>query len=537
MTDIGAIGSSSAKIGGDLAELLTTPGLKQAELETQLDGLIQQQQQDVEQRAGASTSPGPLRPPHEHAIEALQLRVGGHAGPARHVQADEGDDSNDATAAGEQLADQARRLEASDVVWQDLFRVPAQQTLQDEGRQRRDGARRRCSSQNTELYSARSMTAIWQRIHGASTGGTPVGRARHGARDDGRAAGGHAALDRHRDDDQGLDRSRLRRLGEEQRREPGGADRGDADDPEGHDADREEADDRPASTSARRRRSPSRTSRRCRSGRRRRSRSASSRSPASRTRRTTAPSTRSSSRSSRWTRRSAVALAACVVAVLALVGSRRCLARRLRRCRAPRRRCSAARRTTWSTSPSRCRPGSTISTAPSTRWRPGSRGSTGASTAPITNTAVVRYDAYEDTGGQQSASFAFLDATRTGTVVTAIQGRDYARIYVKDSSVARPRWPSRRRSRRPSNGRWPADVVQNVGRRRTRGKSAASESTRTGTLASRATGSRPERKLRAAQRLLGPARARSRFQGQGRGRGAPRRAAPIGHAARSCGLS
>ena len=50
----------------------------------------------------------------------------------------------------------------------------------------------------------------------------------------------------------------------------------------------------------------------------------------------------------------------------------------------------------------------------------------------ITNTSVVRYDAYEDTGGQQSASFAFLDATRTGTVVTAIQGRDYARIYVKD---------------------------------------------------------------------------------------------------------
>ena len=33
---------------------------------------------------------------------------------------------------------------------------------------------------------------------------------------------------------------------------------------------------------------------------------------------------------------------------------------------------------------------------------------------------------------KQSASFAFLDANRTGTVVTAIQGRDYARIYVKD---------------------------------------------------------------------------------------------------------
>ena len=59
----------------------------------------------------------------------------------------------------------------------------------------------------------------------------------------------------------------------------------------------------------------------------------------------------------------------------------------------------------------------------------------------VSNTAVVRYDAYEGTGGQQSASLALLDATRTGTVMTAIQGRDYARIYVKDldrgrSSVA-----------------------------------------------------------------------------------------------------
>jgi Protein of unknown function (DUF4446) len=50
----------------------------------------------------------------------------------------------------------------------------------------------------------------------------------------------------------------------------------------------------------------------------------------------------------------------------------------------------------------------------------------------VTNTSVVRYDAYEEASGAQSASFAFLDATRTGTVVTSIQGRDYARIYVKE---------------------------------------------------------------------------------------------------------
>jgi hypothetical protein len=50
----------------------------------------------------------------------------------------------------------------------------------------------------------------------------------------------------------------------------------------------------------------------------------------------------------------------------------------------------------------------------------------------VSRTAVVRYDAYENTGGHQSASVALLDASRTGVVVSAIQGRDYARIYVKE---------------------------------------------------------------------------------------------------------
>src|SRR5881628_3499867 len=49
----------------------------------------------------------------------------------------------------------------------------------------------------------------------------------------------------------------------------------------------------------------------------------------------------------------------------------------------------------------------------------------------VTNTSIVRYDAYEDTGGHQSASLALLDSARTGLVLTAIQGRDYARIYMK----------------------------------------------------------------------------------------------------------
>jgi Protein of unknown function (DUF4446) len=50
----------------------------------------------------------------------------------------------------------------------------------------------------------------------------------------------------------------------------------------------------------------------------------------------------------------------------------------------------------------------------------------------VSKTAIVRYDAYENSGGHQSASVALLDNARTGVVLSAIQGRDYARIYVKE---------------------------------------------------------------------------------------------------------
>ena len=50
----------------------------------------------------------------------------------------------------------------------------------------------------------------------------------------------------------------------------------------------------------------------------------------------------------------------------------------------------------------------------------------------ISRGAIVRYDAYEGTGGHQSGTVALLDSARSGVVITAIQGRDYARIYMKE---------------------------------------------------------------------------------------------------------
>ena len=49
----------------------------------------------------------------------------------------------------------------------------------------------------------------------------------------------------------------------------------------------------------------------------------------------------------------------------------------------------------------------------------------------LTNRAILRYDAFRDAGGEQSASFALLDQYRSGVVFSAIAARDFARIYVK----------------------------------------------------------------------------------------------------------
>lgn len=50
----------------------------------------------------------------------------------------------------------------------------------------------------------------------------------------------------------------------------------------------------------------------------------------------------------------------------------------------------------------------------------------------LTFRSVVRYDAYRDLSGMQSTSVALLDTKYSGIVISSIQGRDHARIYVKE---------------------------------------------------------------------------------------------------------
>jgi hypothetical protein len=51
--------------------------------------------------------------------------------------------------------------------------------------------------------------------------------------------------------------------------------------------------------------------------------------------------------------------------------------------------------------------------------------------AALKNLAVVRYDAFGDTGGHLSWSLALLDDRGDGAVLTSIHGRNEARAYAK----------------------------------------------------------------------------------------------------------
>jgi hypothetical protein len=171
VTEIGSVGNASAKLGQDLATTLTTPGLKLEDLDAKLGGYVQTAENQV-QRAEDLGAPGPLHNAHEGAIEALRFRVNGLRGLQTAFQGTA--DATDAAAAGLELAAQGQRLLASDIVWADAFRTRAQTVLESEEAL---GIQVPTSEfvADDEIMSPSDLAAIWQRIQGASTGGTPSG--------------------------------------------------------------------------------------------------------------------------------------------------------------------------------------------------------------------------------------------------------------------------------------------------------------------------------------------------------------------------
>ena len=171
LADIGSIGNASAKLGQQLGTLLTTPGLNEEDLDAKLGGYVQTAENQMQQ-AEDLNAPGPMVVPNAGAVEALRYRVNGLRGLQAAFK--EAADETDASVAGEQLLAQTRRLLASDIIWSDSFQEPAQVVLTDEGIEGLDVPSSEFVTTD-DLVSQSSLAAIWQRIQGASTGGTPTG--------------------------------------------------------------------------------------------------------------------------------------------------------------------------------------------------------------------------------------------------------------------------------------------------------------------------------------------------------------------------
>ena len=120
---------------------------------------------------------GRCAPRTSAALESLAFRVSGLAGLAEAFKRTQG--SKDAAAAGELLAQQAERLVAGDVVWDDLFMARAVTVLRDEeiaGVEVPDSN----FVQTPDLASTRSMVPIWERINGSAASGTGTPTGLHG---------------------------------------------------------------------------------------------------------------------------------------------------------------------------------------------------------------------------------------------------------------------------------------------------------------------------------------------------------------------
>ena len=170
MTQVGTIAHSSEADGAAVADALTTPGTKVTGLTAKLAGIAEQERQNVA-AAQRLNPPGPLRDENHAIIQSLQLRVSGVAGLATAFATTASSKSSDDASI---LAAQAERLLASDVVWDDFFRIPSAAVMKGKGI---SGVVPPDSNfvANQDFTTEHSMALVLQRLRGASTGGTSTG--------------------------------------------------------------------------------------------------------------------------------------------------------------------------------------------------------------------------------------------------------------------------------------------------------------------------------------------------------------------------
>jgi len=173
MKKVSQVAANSHSIGVRLTNLLSQPGLKSTDVQRQLAGLARDEQQDVD-AARAIDPPGRLREQQSRLIDALQYRYSGIVGIADSLRQVLGRKNLAAAQAGALLEMPAERLIASDVVWDDSFKDPSKQVLQDEG----VGDVRVPDSnfvQNPDFFTQSGLGAVITRLRGVSVSPTSGG--------------------------------------------------------------------------------------------------------------------------------------------------------------------------------------------------------------------------------------------------------------------------------------------------------------------------------------------------------------------------
>jgi hypothetical protein len=170
MTDMRAIAQDSAQPGVALPTALGAQKLTLAGLQSKLQQWSRQEQQDYDD-ALQLRPPGPLQTAHQAALATFQLRAIGLTGLANTL-AQAG--SKSATEVGDALAGQAQVLTSSDIVWANLFHLPATQTLKNLGVRGVIAPPSQIVS-NPEVVSANSFSLVLGRLKSTTTGGKVTG--------------------------------------------------------------------------------------------------------------------------------------------------------------------------------------------------------------------------------------------------------------------------------------------------------------------------------------------------------------------------
>jgi len=176
MDNVLPIAQSSAATGTTalVNELNSNPKLTLAQLQSKFAQWSAEQQRNYNE-ALRLVPPASLQAAHQQVLATLQLRAIALAGLANTL-ATAG--SKPAGTVGQHLAKQAKALTASDLVWADLFRLPATQTLKRLGVQGVIAPPSQVVS-NPEVIGANAFRELYKRVNATNASGQVTGN--HGS--------------------------------------------------------------------------------------------------------------------------------------------------------------------------------------------------------------------------------------------------------------------------------------------------------------------------------------------------------------------